>query len=329
MTRALILLVLAAGIVSSSFGASKAEKKDKSRSVARGQMTNVVDRINSLPPVSVQTMFDAVGVDETGQVAITQSNWDEDVVVDTIIRCNAYRLLTYITVPEMAKLTSANLAKLKGPIIAARFPELVQWGLAYPENEREDFRPAILQLMLSNTPNWPVYAAKQTKYWGTGKDMLVMGDAQDILELILAPEWSLTSAQITIARERLKNIAVLAARKKLRAEGKSFVAYSVVSTNNGVVSTNLVNPLVSVVQTVVDAINAPAYSGIEAALGGLGVTVTNVDRSGATTLANDLKTQILAGELTGTENPAYLPKLSVILGVVEYNKFVDDYNKGK
>jgi len=45
-------------------------------------------------------------------------------------------------------------------------------------------------------------------------------------------------------------------------------------------------------------------------------------------MAMQLKTQILSGEIIGTENPNHLPKLSVILGVVEYNKFIDDYNKG-
>lgn len=285
-------------------------------------------RLLRLPSVALDQAFTASGIDSNSQSAIVLSGWDEDVVVDAIVRCKAFRFLDFITPAGVAKLGTNSLAKMKGPLIANRFPELVSWGLAFSESDREEFRPLVRQLLLDAMPDSKVMAEKRAKYWGTGRDALSAWDAQDVLEVILAPEFNLNEVQMGRAKNRIREVAVVSARKKLRSDGHSFVAYRVVTTNDGVVSTSVVNPLVDLVKPVVDAINAPCMIGIEDAFASLGVTVA-VRREGLTNLVYAVRDGVLDGSVLGTENTAWLPKLSVVLGVSEYNRFVETYNRGK
>lgn len=285
-------------------------------------------RLLRLPSVALDQAFAASGIDSNSQSAIVLSGWDEDVVVDTIVRCKAFRFLDFITPAGVAKLGTNSLAKMKGPLIANRFPEIVSWGLAFSESDREEFRPLVRQLLLDAMPDSKVMAEKRAKYWGTGRDALSAWDAQDVLEVILAPEFNLSAVQMSMAKNRLREVAVVLARKKLRSDGHSFVAYKVVTTNDGVVSTSVINPLVDLVKPVVDAINAPCLTGIESAFASLGVPVA-LRREGLTNVVCTVRGGVLDGSVLGTENAAWLPKLSVVLGVLEYNRFVEAYNHGR
>lgn len=154
-----------------------------------------------------------------------------------------------------------------------------------------------------------------------------IGSVEEISRILLAPDFALSAANVNALKLGLKDRAVLAARKKLRSEGKSFVSRTVTTTNGTSVSTSTVNPVDVLVKPVVDAINAPAMSGIESAFVSLGVPVSPIDRSSLTNASFRLTLgQLQDGTLVASDNPNYMPKLSIVLGVSEFNKFVQSYN---
>jgi hypothetical protein len=295
-----------------------------------GQLTNVAARAALLPPTMLSQVFAAAGMDEASKNQIIDSGWDEDVVIERILTTRSFRLLSYLTVQEMSQLTYPHLTALKGPMIAARFPEIMQWGLAYPETDRVAFRVAIADILHTQNPASPILTEHQAKYWGTGTDIWSQADVQDILEMVYAPEWSMNASQFNWMRERIKNVALIAARKQIRAEGKSFVSYTVVSTNeDGKVSSTVVNPLVERMKPVIDAFNQPCWNDLGTALDGLGLENPALTCNLRTwTGYTELKASILSGDVLATDNPNWLPKLVFIMGVDDYNAFVSAYNGG-
>lgn len=206
------------------------------------------------------------------------------------------------------------------------------------EEDRGDFKKAARPFDVNPVKNdflFDCAFAGVVCYWtpqGTFmpvKESLGKITTDSILKLLVAPEFSVNQAELDFYKAELKERGVVGARRTLRKEGKSFVSYSVVTTNEGKVVTTVVNPIDTVVKPVVDALNAAEFAGIEAAYKGLGIDIAALDRSGlknATVVS--VKEQIMDGTLIGTENPNYFPKLVIMLGVDGFNNFVELYNTG-
>jgi hypothetical protein len=181
-----------------------------------------------------------------------------------------------------------------------------------PPAQRAPFRADIEKSLAATAPTTPVWNSIQSTKILAGKTMADLSP-DEILTLMFAPEPCF--AYPNIWKNTLKTLAIPFARKALRAEGKTFV-----------VSTNGVNPLVAKLQPLVDALNAPYLTGIEAALQNLGMSVTDHDRAPLKTYAATLQKDVLAGDKQ--LNVGEANKLIIALGVKGYNQFVDLYNKG-
>jgi len=143
------------------------------------------------------------------------------------------------------------------------------------------------------------------------------------------PPSLLTLNRSTVAASIL-DAATTAAKKKLRQEGKSFVVYTVTTTNGTNIVKTVVNPLTDKVQPVVTAMNAPLAIGLEKSFADLGINLVDAtaSRNAFKTWADAYADKIMNGEIPVANLPAYLPAIKVALGVEGYNKWIDVYNNG-
>jgi hypothetical protein len=229
----------------------------------------------------------------------------------------------------------ANISGI-GPMLAAQTAHLV------PASLRPTFRDACLlwltATLAASPPNdYPqpmriallvdkALAMDSTVPYAWGGSTLAAKTLQtatieELVALRLAPE-PRPSDEASIILDK----ATAGAKKQLRQEGKSFV---ITTTIVGGV-TNVVNPLANKMQPVVEALNAPLMTGLEAALRGCGVSIT-IPHTLRTNLAAKATTwgdAILDGEIEPGAQAPYLNALKVSLGITNYNRFVDSYNNG-
>ena len=245
------------------------------------------------------------------------AGWDEDALVDTALKEQAYGVIGFTMTRD--KFTPANMERVKAAVLAEWPPPLAVLDLAtrFPIAERGDFQAAVEAAGAVRYANQPEYGRLMVKY-AILRGLSICGPdvAEDeLVRYLLAPE-CMSLGSTDKCKRAIKERAVTLARVKLRAEGKSFVV------KDGV------NPLVAKVQPVVDALNAPECAGLEAALRGLGSSVTNVDRKGMDDLVAAWQPKMMSGEMPPGDVSCILGKVSVALGPDGYNRFVDAYNNG-
>lgn len=118
------------------------------------------------------------------------------------------------------------------------------------------------------------------------------------------------------AKNQIKTMAVPYLKRSLRAKGKSFV------TKDGV------NPVEVGMKAVVDALNTPKLQGLEAALRGIGVDITDIPRAPKIWDAiNAEKDAIFYGDKPA--HPEYDGGIMLLLGPDGYNTWVKEFNGGK
>ena len=133
-----------------------------------------------------------------------------------------------------------------------------------------------------------------------------------------------TTGQVTDAKEQIKRLSTLPAKRALRNKGKSFV--STTATNEAGVVT-VINPIEQEMKPIVDALNAPKLAGLEAALAGIGVDVTSIVRDEAIWDAITAeKDAVFYGEKVA--HPAADGGIILLLGPEGYNAWVKSYNEG-
>ena len=261
-----------------------------------------------------------VGITNAASGAAIMNGWDEDVIVDTAIRENALDLLS-LAMGMAPKFSDGNLQKVKAALLAAeKLPaNVVAMIKRFPkESDRREFLGRIKTV---STDNSTLLAVKYDVLWDSSFPPVAskvnpvhltecIGDV--VGELVSPARMSLDKA--TAYKNAIKDLSAVHARLKLAAEGKSFV------------TRNKVNPIAVAIQPVVDALNAPGCTGLEAALGGLGVTVEAIDRSALKDVATADMAEIRSGMVIGEAASAKLGKICVFLGAAEYNRFVSAYN---
>ena len=159
------------------------------------------------------------------------------------------------------------------------------------------------------------------RVWVTPTATLQTATIEELIALRLAPELR-PSDEATLILDK----ATAGAKKQLRREGKSFV---ITTTIVGGV-TNVVNPLANKMQPVVEALNAPLMTGLEAALRGCGIEIANLSaaRVALAARAEGWRDAVLDGEVAPGAQAPYLNALKVRLGIKDYNQLVDVYNNG-
>jgi hypothetical protein len=267
--------------------------------------------------VGVERSLRGWGIKDPATVAALRESWDEDLLVDAALAARAYGLLAWAERSD--GLSEASGRKIYDVLrTETNAPSAVLDVVrAVPVELRAELEPMLQELIGGRYPGQPVFGAHVVKY-ALVRDIPVFSvevEIADLVKLLLASE----PVQMTHAAQ-VKNViraaAVNLVKSKLRAEGKSFVV------QDGV------NPLAEGIRPVVDALNAPGCSGLEAALRGLGGEVQDVDRTELDALAGVWRSAIMAGELYGGEMNKVLGKLAVALGVDGFNAFVDHYNNG-
>lgn len=183
--------------------------------------------------------------------------------------------------------------------------------------KRESLRGLVEAGYAAHYARQPVRSALIAKYamvqTGAGAVSLAQASVEELVALRLAPELR-AGDEAGMILER----ATVAAKKALRADGKSFVV------KDGV------NPLTAKIQPVVDALNAPAADGLEAALAACGIQIANQDQARAALAAKvpAWRDAILNGEVAPNAQTPYLNALKVGLGIKDYNLMIDAYNNG-
>ena len=253
---------------------------------------------------------------QADRTALTRA-WDEDVLVDTALRNRAYGVLVLVMTRD--KLTPVSMGRVKNALLAetAPPPAVLDVICQFPVAERAQFQAVAEVAAVVRYVDQPEFGRLSVKYSVLrGTSVFAVGtNEQDLVRLLLAPE-PLSLAFAENCKKAIKDGAVVLARVKLRAEGKSFVV------KNGV------NPLVVMVQSVVTALNAQECAGLEAALRGLGSDVQDVDRKSMRDLVAGWQPRMMAGEMVPGEVSQVLGKIAVALGPDAYNRFVDAYNNG-
>ena len=256
------------------------------------------------------------GITNAEERARMTANWDEETVVETALRMKAYGLLDLVAGNDA--LAAGSLKKIKAAVLAEQTVPPAIWGLAtrYPADEREDFRKALEALAAGRYATTPEYGRLAVKYLIKGVSMGGTGmSEEDMVRWLVAGEpMDLATAQRL--KEMIKERAVVLARLKLRAEGKSFV------TKDGV------NPIVAKLAPVIDALNRAECAGLEEALRGLGCKCANADRIDLRKASGVWQEELMRGERLGAVVPTVVGKLSVALGADGYKRFVDVYNNG-
>lgn len=245
---------------------------------------------------------------------------DEDAVVSACLKAKSWGLLTQVmgnTMPlsrgSMEKIKEAILSQKEPAFNMSSFPRAVV-GL-FPAAERGEFKAALEQAVVA-TPGMDMRVVAGERWVNdivTGTGVTAPDRIAEAVRVLLAPD-VMSMPEAGQIKDAIKQHVVRLGRLKLRAEGRSFV------------TKNNVNPLVEKVEPVVKALNAPECQGLEAALRALDVDIPDVDRSSLRKTIAPWQATIMTGD---TDGQAYLGKISVVLGVEEYNRFVTEYNDGK
>ncbi|MCX6996328.1 MAG: hypothetical protein NTV49_04415 [Kiritimatiellaeota bacterium] len=268
--------------------------------------TNEVARFLTKSGIADQAACDAV-----------TATWDEDLFVDTALTNRAFDML--LLGMKGNKLSAANMERIKAAASAQRAPigSVVNIAMLYPVGERAIFQAAVEPVLARRFASQLEMGRLYMKYTVLqGLPMIGAGTSDDDLtRLLLAPE-ALGLNEADHCKQEIKNHAARLAKLRLRAEGTTFVV------KNGI------NPLVVKVQPVIDALNAPACEGLEAALRALGAKVADCERTELKKMADVWATQMMSGDLAGGEASRYLGKVAIAMGAEAYNRFVDEFNNG-
>jgi hypothetical protein len=265
----------------------------------------------------VANHLSSYGLTNAADRAAVAAGWDEGVLVGTALRESAYGLIAF----AMARggLAPANVARVKAAIRAeSPVPmEVLEIVGRLPVAERGEFRAAVEEAGGVKYAKQPEFGRLTVKYTVLqGKSIYGAGvEDEERVRYLLAPE-SMTVSCAENCKRGIKERAIVLARLKLRAEGKSFVVK------------DRVNPLVAMVQPVVDALNAPECAGVEAAMRALGSGVPDLDRKALREAVTGWQPAMMAGEMGPGDVNQVLGKIAVVLGPDAYNRFVDAYNNG-
>lgn len=265
----------------------------------------------------VDRLLAGYGVTNAVDRAAVVAAWDEDVLVDTVLRTRAYGLMGFAMGRD--KFATGNVARVKAAILAETAPVEAVLDVAgrLPVTDRAPFAGLLDAAAAVRYAQQPEYGRLHVKYVllrGVSTFSPDVGE-EDLVRYLVAPE-GLTLGNAEKCKKAIKERAVALARVRLRASGKSFVV------KDGV------NPLVVMVQPVVAALNAPECAGVEGALRELGSTVADCDRAAMREAVAGWKPKVLSGEMGPTAVNAVLGKIAVELGPDAYNRFVEVYNNG-
>jgi hypothetical protein len=260
------------------------------------------------------------GITNASEQAAIIADWDEDTVVDVALKNRAFDLISWILNEKKAKLSALNMERVKATLLAEKVApvSVVDIALKFPVSERGPFKTAAASVMAKRYPAQPEYVRMYVKYNLLKGVPILSPDVttDDLVAFLLAPE-PLGLTETETGKRMIKARMIEPARATLRVEGKSFVV------KDGV------NPLVAKVQPVVDALNAPACEGLEAALRALGLDVCDHDRADLKKVGDTWRVQVMRGDISGNDAARLLGKISIVLGADGYNRFVDEYNNGK
>jgi len=251
--------------------------------------------------------------------AIASSGYDADQTSAIAISGRAWRVACQLS--TLGELSISNNIALGRALLVAIPPPTPQvflpWLQSIPLAQRTRFICMATNMAAGLFPTQPVYSTLYTKY--TVLQGIALNDPrvseQDLATYLLAPE-AMTAAQATGCKQAIKDKATALARQQLRG------LVSVPGTSNGV------STVATMIAPVVTALNAPACTGLEAALQGLGGTITNVDRTALLALVATWQTNAMNGVSTPAKVTAQLGKLSAALGVDAFNRWVGVYNTG-
>ncbi|NQT51152.1 hypothetical protein HQ576_03840 [bacterium] len=282
-----------------------------------GTLSGVQKWAETVGPETVSNSLTRWGVANEEDRAAMTAAWDEDTVVDLALKTKAYYVLSWAG--RLDRLSPESVQRIREALLAEEAPPLAaQEVVRYlPREARTGFDKMLYDLVARRYPANPVFGRHYVKHvvLEGGPSVSDRMDVNELLQLLVAPE-PLAMVYTTATKKALKGAAVLLARAKLRADGKSFVV------QDGV------NPLAEAIRPVVDALNAPGCVGVEAALRSLGADIADIDRGGLDALAAEWQAGLMSGEMSSGTASAVLGKLSVALGVDGFNAFVDRYNNG-
>jgi hypothetical protein len=262
--------------------------------------------------------FASCGITNASDQAVILAEWNEDVLVGVAVRCRAYSFLSDQI--GLEGLAPANRERIKAALVAEEHApwNTVRFVGLFDKAERGDFKRLLEAHYRERYAQQPETLRFYLRY---GVDQALSFnlpgiEVADLVRLLLAPE-PMGLKESERAKQAIKERAVKLARVKLREEGGSFVVV------------DGVNPMVERVAPVVQALNAPACTGLEGALRGLGVDMADAGRGTLLELAAGWREKMLLGEMSGSDMAGLLGKLAVVLGPDGYNAFVDEYNNGK
>ena len=264
------------------------------------------------PGATAQERLSLVGITNAADQQAVMSAWDEDTVVDVALKNRAYGVFSSAVA---GKFSEENKAKLKAALLAEKTPSPQLCSVVlncFPVAERAAFEAGMETVLAQSDPLRPARQGMILNYNILQGLPTSQASDKDLTAYLLAAE-PLDLNEVQVVKQMVKDHAIRLARVALRADGKSFV------TKDGV------NPLAAKVQPVVDALNAPGCEGLEAALRALGADAPDCDRAELKGMCDAAGTRIMQGD-GGME---WLGKVSIVLGVDGFNRFVDEYNNGK
>ena len=242
---------------------------------------------------------------------------DEDVIIPALLNIKAFSVIQKIVLSDVvsqASRTRISNAILTNGIQAKWVINATAIVKAFPLNERLQFEQAFNTYYSNNASISPVYEKFNLKNTTIRGLLLKDVDTVEIVNVLLAPE-PLGISIVNGLKSELKTRAIPLARRALRADGKTFV-----------VGADGVNPLTAKIQPLVNALNAPLCIGLESALRGLGVSISDVNRDILSATGKVWADSVMVGDLQPT---IYAGKLSVYFGTDAYNEWVVKYNTGK
>jgi len=268
-------------------------------------------------PATVSKRLTGWGVKDAEDREAMTAAWDEGTVVERALAAKAYYVLAWagrhdrLSPESVRKIREALVAEAQAPKAAM---EVVR---RLPAEAKAGFEKMVYDLVPVRFPGTPVFGRHYVKHvvLEGGAFVSARTDVKDMVELLLAPE-PLEMRYTSATKKAIKDAAVVMARMKLRADGKSFVV------KDGV------NPLSEAIRPVVEALNAAGCVGIESALRALGAEVPDMDRSGLVALAAKWQEDLMAGRMSSGRAADISGKLAVALGVDGFNAFVNVYNNG-
>ena len=297
-----MVLVLVWGLVS----AARAETLERTQAWAERSK-----------PEHVRSRLGRLGAGSDEDFERISDGWQESAVVDFALEKGRIDLLAWVL--ERDTLSAQNVERVLTHQRDLDRPHDSLWHFVgrLPREQRGQFEMTLRRLIPHRFGSRPVFGELELKYQVLRGEPVVSGrtETEDLVRLLLAVEvLDLRGAERL--REAVKWNAVRLARHQLRAEGLSFVAV------------DDVNPLEDRVRPVVDSLNAPLADGLEAALRDLGAVVADMDRTALRRQGDAWRERILLGDINQRDAAGILGKLSVALGVEEFNDFVTVYNYG-